>query len=83
MVQIILFLILTFNFPYALVSYLHLPFTIHICHRHGNWVKEKMERFRCIYLNRGSGVDAGRCADEWQQFQCRCAVVFLLEDQSR
>ena len=37
------------------------------CHRHGNWVKEKMERFGCIYLNWGSGMDAiGRCADEWQ-----------------
>ena len=30
-----------------------------------------------------SGVDAGRCADEQQCFQCACAVVFPLEDQSR
>ena len=33
------------------------------CHRHGNWVKEKTERFGCIYSVQGSGVDAGRCAD--------------------
>ena len=53
------------------------------CHRHRNWVKEKMERFGCIYLNWGSNMDTGRCTDEWQQFWCACAVVFPLEDQSR
>ena len=37
---------------------------IYICHRHGNWVKKKTERFRCIYSIQGSGVDAGRCADK-------------------
>ena len=42
-----------------------------------------MERFGCIYSVQGSGVDTGRCADEWQHFQCACAVVFPLEDQSR
>ena len=31
----------------------------------------------------GSGMDASRCADEHWWFQCTCAVVFLLEDQSR
>ena len=31
----------------------------------------------------GSGMDASGCADEHWQFQCACAVVFLLEDQSR
>ena len=35
-----------------------------ICHRHGNWVKEKTERFRCIYSIGDSSMDAGRCADE-------------------
>ena len=45
--------------------------------------KEKMERFKCIYSIQGSGVDAGRCADKWQCFQCTCTVVFPLEDQSR
>ena len=51
-----------------------------MCHRHGHWVEEKTERFGCIYSIRGSGMDAGRCADEQQCFQCTCAVVFLLED---
>ena len=46
-------------------------------------VKEKTERFGCIYINMGSGMHAGRCADEEQQFQCTCTVAFLLEDQSR
>ena len=55
----------------------------YICHRHGNWVKEKMERFRCIYINWVSGMDARRFADERQHFQCACTVVFPLEDQSR
>ena len=32
---------------------------------------------------RDSGMDVGGCADELQCFQCTCAVVFLLEDQSR
>ena len=32
---------------------------------------------------RDSGMDASRCADELQYFQCTCAVVFPLEDQSR
>ena len=41
----------------------------HICHRHGNWVKEKMERFGCIYSIKG--------------FWCGCRVVFLLEEPSR
>ena len=54
-----------------------------VCHRHGNWVKEKTERFDYIYSVQGSGVDTGRCADEQQCFQCTCAVVFPLEDQSR
>ena len=27
---------------------------IYICHRHGTWVKEKMERFGCIYSKLGS-----------------------------
>ena len=31
----------------------------------------------------GSGEDAGGYADECWQFQCTCAVVFPLEDQSR
>ena len=31
----------------------------------------------------GFGMDAGRCTDEPQWFQCACAVVFPLEDQSR
>ena len=26
------------------------------CHRHGNWVKEKTERFRCIYSIWGSSM---------------------------
>ena len=30
-----------------------------------------------------SSVDAGRCADKLQYFQCACAVVFQPEDQSR
>ena len=30
-----------------------------------------------------SGMDASRCADELQCFQCTCTVVFPLEDQSR
>ena len=30
-----------------------------------------------------SGMDAGRCSDELQYFQCACAVVFAPEDQSR
>ena len=42
-----------------------------------------MERFGCIYGVWGSGMDAGECADEWQYFQCTCAVVFPMEDQSR
>ena len=32
----------------------------YICHRHRNQVKEKMERFRCSYIN---GVPAGMLAD--------------------
>ena len=35
------------------------------------------------HSNWGSSMDAGRCADEHWQFQCTCAVVFLLDDQSR
>ena len=31
----------------------------------------------------GSGEDAGGCTDKHWQFQCTCAVVFPLEDQSR
>ena len=34
-------------------------------------------------VTRDSGVDAGRCADKLQCFQCTCAVVFPLEDQSK
>ena len=30
-----------------------------------------------------SSSDTGRCADELWHFLCTCAVVFLLEDQSR
>ena len=30
-----------------------------------------------------SGVDASRCTDELQCFQCACTVVFPPEDQSR
>ena len=56
---------------------------IYIYHRHGNWVKEKTERFECIYSIWGSSMDAGRCTDKWWCFQCTCTVVFLLEDQSR
>ena len=55
----------------------------YMCHRHGNWVKEKMEKFRCIYSIWGSSMDARRCADKWQCFWCTFTVVFLLEDQSR
>ena len=53
------------------------------CHRHGNWVKKKIERFQCIYINWGSGVDPSRCADEQWHFRCACTVVFLLENQNR
>ena len=53
------------------------------CHRHENWVKEEMKRFGCIGSIWGSGMYARRCADEWQQFWCACAVVFPLENQSR
>ena len=42
-----------------------------------------MARFGCIYSIWGSDMDASRCADEQQGFQCTCTVVFLLEDQSR
>ena len=49
-------------------------------HRHGNWVKEKTERFGCIYSVWGSGMDASRFTDKWQHFQCTCTVVFVLED---
>ena len=40
-------------------------YLINICHRYGNWVKKKTERFGCIYSIRGSGMDAGGCTDEW------------------
>ena len=53
------------------------------CHRCKNGVKEETKRFRCIHSICGSGMDPGGCADELQCFQCTCAVVFLLEDQSR
>ena len=56
---------------------------IHICHRHGNWVKERTERFGCMYSIWGSGVDTSRCTDKQWCFQCTCTVVFLLEDLSR
>ena len=45
-----------------------------------SWVEEKTERFGCIYSIWGSGMEASRCADEWQCFQCACTVVFLLKD---
>ena len=48
-----------------------------------NQVKEKTERFGCIYSIQGSRVDASRCADEWWCFWCACTVVFSLEDQCR
>ena len=38
---------------------------------------EEVQSFHSIW---GSGMDAGRCADEPWQFQCACAVVFLLEN---
>ena len=53
------------------------------CHMHEIQVKEKMARFGCIYSIWGSAMKAGRCADKWWCFWCACAVVFLLEDQSR
>ena len=37
---------------------------------------KEVQSFHSIW---GSGVDAGGCADELWQFQCACAVVFLLE----
>ena len=43
-------------------------------------------RKRCLdasIVTGDSGVDADGCADEIQCFWCACAVVFLLEDQSR
>ena len=49
-------------------------------HSHRDWVKEKMERLRCNYINQGSDVDASRCSDKWWHFQCACTVVFLLKD---
>ena len=55
----------------------------YICHRHGNQLKEETKRFGSIHSIWGSSMDAGRWADEWQQFWCACTVVFLLEDQSR
>ena len=42
-----------------------------------------MERFGCSYIEWGSDMNTSRCADEWQHFQCACAVFFPLEDQSR
>ena len=41
---------------------------LYICHRCENQVKEEMKRFGCINSIQGSGADAARCADKWQQF---------------
>ena len=39
---------------------------------------ERDKEVWCFHSIWGSGVDAGRCADEPWQFQCACTVGFPL-----
>ena len=42
---------------------------------------QKRQRGLDVFIVFGdSGMDASRCADEWQYFQCTCTTVFPLED---
>ena len=45
--------------------------------------KERDEEVQSFCSIWGSSVDASRYADKLWWFQCTCAVVFPLEDQSR
>ena len=44
---------------------------------------KETKMFGALIVFGGSGMDTGGCADEHWQYQCTCAVAFLLEDQSR
>ena len=46
-------------------------------------LRKRQRGLDAFIVIRDSGMDAGRCTDELQCFWCACAVVFLLEDQSR
>ena len=60
----------------------HVMADLYICHRHRNCVKEKMERFGCIYSIWRFWCGCWQMCKQ-QCFWCACTVVFPLEDQSR